>query len=492
MSTSTASSTLSTPVRNLIDGKWSDAGSVHESVNPSTGDVVGTFYSAGRAEGEAAIAAARTAFDTTDWSRSAALRARALYELADRLAERVPTLARTLMQENGKLLDQTTWEVKLSVDSLRYSAASALTQVAGRAAEPEPGMYFYSAPEPMGVAGIITPWNSPVILLVRALGPALGAGCTTVVKMPGQTALTNALFAEAVAATTSLPAGVVNILTEAGNEVAPLLVASPGVDVVNYTGSTQVGRSIAAAAGPTLKRLGLELGGKAPLIVFDDVDLDMVVPQLVASSIMMNGQFCCTGARVLVQRGIADELRTRLASALEAVKVGPAEDPSSQLGPLINKDAVARLDRFIQDATSYATVIVRGGPVTEPELARGAFFRPALLEVEELDVPLVQQELFGPVQTFEVFEDEADAIRRANATEFGLAASVFTGNDIRARQVGRDLRFGAIWVNTWGLLTEHFEQGGVKQSGYGVLCGPAAITEFQNLKTYASAAPRSA
>ncbi|GAA2469275.1 aldehyde dehydrogenase family protein [Winogradskya humida] len=459
--------------------------SIHESINPSTGEVIGTYASAGRAEAEAAIATARSTFDTTDWSRKPSLRSRALHELADRLSGNVPAIARMMAQENGKLLAQTTWEVATAVEWLRYSAASALLQIAGRAAEPTPGSYFHSTPEAAGVAGIIAPWNSPIVLLARALGPAIGAGCTTVVKMPGQTALTNALFADVVAATTALPAGVVTILTEAGNEVAPLLVASPDVDVLHYTGSTHVGRAIAAAAAPTLKRVSLELGGKTPMIVFDDADLDVVVPTLVQSSILMNGEFCCTGSRVLAQRGIADELRTRLAAALEAVKVGPALDPASQMGPLIDKAGVARVDRIVEEATAYAGVIVRGGPVTDPELAGGAFYRPTLLEVDEVDVPVVQQEVFGPVQTFEVFDDEPDAIRRANATEFGLAVSVFTGDDLRARRVGRELRFGGVWTNTWGTMSEHFEQGGMKQSGYGLLCGPAAISEFQNLKTYA-------
>ncbi len=283
--------------RNLINGVWSDTGSVHESICPSTGEVIGAYVSAGRAEAQAAVTAARFTFDTTDWSRSPSLRSRALNELADRLAEQAPAIARMLAQENGKLLAQTTWEVLTSVEWLRYSAASALVQIAGRAAEPTPGSYYHSVPEAAGVAGIIVPWNSPVILLVRALGPAIGAGCTTVVKMPGQTALTNAVFAEAVAATMSLPAGVVNILTEAGNEVAPLLIASPDIDVISYTGSTHVGRAIAAAAAPTPKRLGLELGGKTPLIVFDDADLDIAVHTLVMSSILMNGEFCCTGSR---------------------------------------------------------------------------------------------------------------------------------------------------------------------------------------------------
>ncbi|MDW5327021.1 aldehyde dehydrogenase family protein [Plantactinospora sp. KLBMP9567] len=478
--------------RNLINGEWSDTGSVHESIDPSTGEVVGAYVSAGRAEAQAAIAAARSTFDTTGWSCNPSLRSRALNELADRLAERVPAIARMLAQENGKLLAQTTWELLTSVEWLRYSAASALVQIAGRAAEPTPGSYYHSAPEAAGVAGIIAPWNSPVVLLVRALGPAIGAGCTTVVKMPGQTALTNALCADAVAATTSLPAGVVNILTETGNEVAPMLVASPDIDVISYTGSTHVGRAIAAAAAPTLKRLGLELGGKTPLIVFDDADLDIVVPTLVMSSVLMNGEFCCTGSRVLAQRGIADELRTRLAAALEGVKVGPALDPTSQMGPLIDKASVARVDRIVEEAAEYAKVIVRGGPVNDPDLAGGAFFRPALIEVDQVDVPIVQQEVFGPVQTFEIFDDETDAIQRANATEFGLAASVFTLDDLRARRVARGLRFGGIWFNTWGTMSEHFEQGGMKQSGYGTLCGPSAMSEFQHLKTYGSMAPQPA
>lgn len=487
--TTPTTDTAQATARNWINGQWSESGTAQESINPSTGEVVGSYVSAGRAEAEAAIAAARTAFDTTGWSRDPALRAKALYELADRLAERVPDLALMLSRENGKLLGQTTWEVSMSVDWLRYSAAAALTQVAGRAAEPTPGIYCFSSPEAAGVAGVISPWNSPIVLTVRSIGPAIGAGCTMVLKMPGQTGLTNSLFAEVVAATESLPPGVMNVLSEAGNEVAPLLVSSPDVDVISYTGSTQVGRRIAAGGAETLKRMNLELGGKTPLIVFDDVDLDAVIPQLVAAGTLMNGQFCATGSRVLVHKNIADDVRARLSAALESVQVGPSEDPTSQLGPLIDKASVARIDKLVEEATAYAKVLVRGGPPTDPDLAAGAFYRPTLLQVDEPNVPVVQQEIFGPVQTLEVFTDEADAIRLANATEYGLSASVYTGNDIRARQVGREIRFGVVWINTWGVLSEHFEQGGVKQSGYGLLCGPAAIEEFQNLKTYTTAAP---
>jgi betaine-aldehyde dehydrogenase len=472
------------PAKNWIDGRWNDGGAVHESANPSTGEIVGTYVSAGRAEANDAIDAARRAFDTTHWPRAAAVRAAALYKVADALESRVDELALMLSRENGKLIAQTTWEVRIAVDTARYSAASALTQVSGRAAEPSPGMHFWSVPEPMGVAGVIVPWNSPIVLAIRAIGPALGAGCTTVLKMPGQTALTNGLFAEILAEAEALPAGVLNVLTETGNEVAPALVASSDVNVISYTGSTRVGRAIAAAAAPTIKRLNLELGGKTPLILFHDIDLDAVLPQLVASCILMNGQFCVTGSRVLVHRDIADEVRTRLAAALETVRVGPSDDPSTELGPLIDQASVERVDRLIEEATAYARVIVRGGPPTDPALAQGAFYRPSLLEVDDTNVPLVQEEIFGPVQTLELFSDEAEAVAKANATVFGLGASIFTNDSKRARRIGRQIASGQVWINTWALLSEHFEEPGMKQSGYGRLCGPSAINEFQNLKVY--------
>ena len=224
MTSKAASQTQTVTSRNLVAGAWADGGTAVESINPSTGRSLGQFASAGAAEAAAAIAAARTAFDSTPWSRDSRARARALQELADRLAERVEEVAASLSREGGKLLRQTTWEVALTVEWLRYAAAQALTQAAGDYAEVAPGITFSSTPEPLGVAGIISPWNSPIILTARALGPALAAGCTVVAKMPGQTGLTNGLFAEVVAATKSLPPGVVNILTESGNVVATALV----------------------------------------------------------------------------------------------------------------------------------------------------------------------------------------------------------------------------------------------------------------------------
>ena len=475
--------TQSSVARHWIDGAWHDGGKVEDSHSPSTGKVLGRFCSAGADEARVAIAAARKAFDTSVWAKDRDLRFRALNELADRIEEKREVLARTLALENGKILAQATFEAGTAAPTLRYYAGLALTD-AGTASEVQPGIFFQTLQEPIGVAGIIIPWNSPVALLGRSLAPALAAGCTVVVKMPGQTGLTNGLFNEAVAATTTLPRGIVNIFTESCNEGAQLLVESSDVDAINYTGSAKVGRIIAANGGKTLKRMVLELGGKTPMIVFEDADLDAIAPLLVRGLTTFNGQFCMTGSRVLAARGIADDLRARLTELIRKVKVGPSDDPSSEMGPVIDKANVARIERFVAEAEAYAKVLVRGGPVTEGPLAAGAFYRPSLLEVEDVNVPLVQQEVFGPVLCFEVFNDEADAIRRANATEYGLGASIFTRDVARSYRVARELKAGTVWTNSWAVINPRFEEGGFKQSGIGRLRGSQGMEVFQETKTY--------
>lgn len=480
------SSTMKEPAKNWINGAWSAGGTIREAISPSNGRPLGTYLDIGPDEARQAIDAARTAVDTTNWSRDRNTRSRALFELADEVARRVAPMALMLAREGGKLLAQTQWELAVTVDWLRYAAATALLQTGGRALEAAPGMRFVSDPEPIGVVGVISPWNSPIVLSVRAVAPALAAGCAVVLKLPHQTALTNAMFAEAVAATVSLPPGVLNVVTETGSIAASMLVDSRDVNMISYTGSTRVGRVIAANGAKTLKRLNLELGGKAPLVVFDDADLSVVVPQIVTALVVMNGQFCCTGSRVLVQRGIADALRAALIEAYSRVRLGESDDPAAELGPLIDAASVKRVDGVVAEAASYAKILVRGGPVTDGPLASGAFYRPSLIEVQDLDAFVVQNEVFGPVQTFEIFDDEAHAIMRANATEYGLAASVFSSDTARCRRVGKAIQAGHIWMNCWGVMSEHFEQSGFKQSGVGVLCGPRAIEQFQEVKVYAS------
>jgi betaine-aldehyde dehydrogenase len=371
---------------------------------------------------------------------------------------------------------------------LRHNAAQALTEV-GSAAEVAPGHYFSSVAEPVGVVAIIVPWNAPVALFIRSLGPALAAGNTVVAKLPGQTALTNALVADVVSTAPFLPAGVVNMFTESGNAGAPFLIQSADVDMVGFTGSIEVGRKVAVAGAKTLTRMNLELGGKTPMIVFDDAALASTLPLLAVAVTTFAGQNCMAGSRILVQRGIADRVREHLEKRLTHVVVGPGEDENTEMGSLIDAGAVARVDRIVEDSASYGKVIVRGGPVTDGALAPGAFYRPSLIEVEDLSAPIIQQEIFGPVATFEIFDDENDAIHRANATEFGLAAGVFTRDVDRARRVSREINAGTVWTNTWFAINNGFEEGGYKQSGLGRLRGARGLADFQEIKTYVHFVP---
>ncbi|PXY29844.1 aldehyde dehydrogenase [Prauserella coralliicola] len=486
MSTFDVATSPAVPARHWINAQWAQSEVTGQSINPSNGEVVGYYHDGGAVEAVAAIAAASAAFVAGEWAREVDLRARAISQIADGIEARTHELASMISQENGKLLWQSTFEVSTAVQWLRYNAAACLiSSDVGRHADIGPDVHFRSSPEPLGVAGIITPWNAPITLTARALGPALAAGCTAVVKMPAQTALTNALFSEIIAQCSALPAGVVNVFTESGSGGAELMVSSSDVAVISYTGSTAVGRKIVESSAATLKRLNLELGGKTPLILLDDADLDAAIPTVVSAATMLNGQFCVTGSRVLAHRAIAGEVRTRLSEALAAVQPGPSDDPASQIGPLIDRASAERVDRLVEAALAHAVPLVRGGLIAEGPLAGGAFYRPTLLEVERLDIPVVQEEIFGPVQTFEVFDSDAEAIHRANATEYGLGAAVFTRSPDRARAMGRELQAAGVWINTWGLLNEKFEQGGYKASSNGgFLCGPRALEQFQQIKVY--------
>jgi betaine-aldehyde dehydrogenase len=466
----------------LLGGKLAGSPRQSTSTSPADGGVLGTYADADEADARAAVELARAAFRDTAWSRDRRLRHRVLTDVADAIERRTDEFVSLLARENGKILAEAGFELSLTVPKLRYYAGLALSE-GGRAAEVAPGLHIRTVPEPVGVAGVIVPWNSPIVLSVRSFAPALAAGCTVVMKLPGQTGLVNGLLHEVLADIESLPAGVLNSLTESGDEVAKYLVSSPDVDALSYTGSTKVGRAIMAGASGTLKRLSLELGGKTPMLIFDDADLDAAVPVLTKAVTTFSGQFCMTGSRVLAQRGIADELRARLSESLAAVKVGPGDDTASEMGPMIDAPSARRVDGLVAAAAGYATVLVRGGLPEGTESS--AYYRPSLIEVSDVDTPIVQQEVFGPVATFEVFGTEADAVRRANATEYGLAASVWSRDIDRPLRVGRELRAGTVWTNTWAVVVDQFEEGGFGHSGLGRLNGLRGLAEFQEDKTYA-------
>jgi acyl-CoA reductase-like NAD-dependent aldehyde dehydrogenase len=469
------------PRGHLIAGEWYPAGPLEESVNPSTDQVLGVFHSADRTVAAAAIEVAADAFTsaaTSRWRADPELRARVLWSMADALLRDQTILATALALENGKTVGSANAEVARSAGKLRHAAGLALTDM-GRAAVSPAGELSVLLKEPIGVAGIITPWNSPIILAIRSLAATLAAGCAVVMKMPAQTALTNALLARTLASVPDIPRGVLNIVTESGSELARSLVEDPRVAAVSYTGSTAVGTRIMAAAAPTLTRLVLELGGKTPVLVLPDADIEAAVPILVDAATRFAGQFCMAGTRLIVHENIADELITRLASALSAVRIGPAIDPAVQMGPLIDHGAVERVDALVDDAhREGAEAVLRGGPTQGP----GSFYRPALIRVSGEGSTLTQTEIFGPVVTVEIVDSDESAIELANDSPFGLAAAVWTTDDARAQWVSSAIKAGTIWLNTWGRVVERFEEGGYRLSGLGRLGGLSGIAEFQLTK----------
>ena len=465
-----------------INNEWTNSEFQKESFNPATGEVIGRYADAGKPEAIAAIDAARKAFADSEWKSNRQLRHKAINQLADQFELHQTRLAEMLMIENGKVKNESEFECRLVAPRLRYYAALALTEF-GRALETKPGSFSMLLSEAVGVAGIIAPWNSPVILMARSLAPALASGCTVVIKMPSQSAQITGLMNELFASVKDIPAGVLNMFTESGSEGAAYLIESPDVPVISYTGSTRTAQILMRNGAPGLKRFNFELGGKTPVIVFDDANLEIALPIIEKGITVFAGQFCMTGSRILVQRGIADEVKKRLSKRLQNVRIGPASDLASDMGPMIDKANVERVDKVVEEAIrNGAKVLIRGGKVTKGPLANGAFYAPALLEVDDNSMKIVQEETFGPVATVQVFDTANDAIALANDNIYGLAASVWSQDVDLPLKIARELQAGTVWINSWAQVNDEFEEGGYKFSGIGRLNGLAAMHDFIEVK----------
>ena len=464
-----------------IAGNWLDEAphGWQDIQSPSDGSILSQAPTGSAELAAQAVAAARQAFETSAWATDPRLRAAVLLEFADQLEARADEIARLMAQENGKLLAQARHEVAAGYGEARYYAGVA-RNVFGRTFESGVGKLSLMTREPSGVVSVIVPWNAPVTLLVRSAAPALAAGCSIVVKPAPQTPLTNAAVMACFDAVEALPKGIVNSVNEAGIEVGTVLSTHPEIDVISFTGSSRTGKIIMANAAETIKHVSLELGGKAPALVFDDADMDKAIGEIKRGSLALNGQMCTCISRVLVQDTIYAQFKARLAAAFEQTSMGNALE-AVELGPVIDKANQARLLSLVDRAADEARLVVRGSAGTG-DLAAGSFVGPTLFEIDDVGHDLVQTELFGPIVSLERFEAETDGIESANATRYGLAASVYTRDLNRAMRLGRKLKFGTVWLNCHNRLFAEVETGGYRESGIGRLHGLEAMNDFLETK----------
>ena len=469
--------------KNLINGEWTGAqdGATGTSVNPASQDVIGSYPASSRADAKAAIAAAAAAFELPNWAQNPRLRQLVLLRWADRLEQRIDYLAALLTRENGKVLVQSRNEVIGAISEIRYYAG--LTRyIPGHVFEVEPGIFSTVLKEPAGVTGIIVPWNAPVVLLIRSVAPALCAGCTIVVKPAPQTTLITYEMLRDLHEAPGLPPGVLNLLSEKGHEVAQELVSHPDVAVLSFTGSNATGVRIMADAAPTMKKLSLELGGKSCCLVFQDADLAVAAPAIAQAAVIISGQQCTAARRVLVHGSRYDEMKEVLSKSFSDLRIGFGDAAGMHMGPLIDPTALAQVEKKVQMAMDTADEVILAGGRMGGDLSKGNFMSPTLVAHRDTNAFFCQEEIFGPFVVLERFEDEKEAVARANHTEFGLSASVWTHDGARAMRVARALRDGTVWINDHNKLFAEAEMGGYRKSGLGRLHGYDALMDFQEIK----------
>lgn len=465
-----------------IDGKFEDGESERELYNPATGKVLTKVSEASTKQVEKAITAARKAFDKGPWPRlTAAERSQFLFKIADKLDENKEELAQLETLNGGKPIRESRYDVADAANCFRYYAGL-ITKPTGQQVEVPAPSFTTVVREPIGVCGQIIPWNYPLLMAAWKLAPALAAGNTCVLKPSEYTPLTAIRLAE-ILSELELPNGVVNIVLGAGPTVGQPIAESTLVDKIAFTGSVKTGKLIASSALTNLKKVTLELGGKSPMVVFSDFDLDTAVDYALFAIYCNAGQVCSAGSRMIVEESIYDDFVKKMAARAKKIKLGAGLDENTEMGPLVSEAQFKRVMEYIELGKKEGAKLEAGGDKpSNKDLSNGYFVNPTIFSNVKPDMRIAQEEIFGPVVVIEKFKTEDEAIELANDSQYGLAGAVFSNDITRAHRVVKAIRAGITWVNVYHNTYTECPWGGYKQSGWGRELGIAGLEAYTELK----------
>ncbi len=478
---------LEKPRKMLINGNWVEAvsGKTFPTYDPSTGEVLATVAEGDKADIDLAVKAARKAFEGPWRKMSASQRGRLIWKLGDLIDEHVEELAYLESLDNGKPLTVArAADVPLAAELFRYMAGWA-TKLEGNTIPlsvpytPKARYLAYTLREPVGVVGQIIPWNFPLLMAAWKLGPVLATGCTVVLKPAEQTPLSALKLGELIMEA-GFPEGVVNIVPGYGETAGAALAAHNDVDKIAFTGSTEVGKLIVHAATGNLKKVSLELGGKSPNVIYKDADLKTAIPGAASAIFFNHGQCCCAGSRLYVEQSVFDQVVEGVAEAAKKIKIGPGLDASTEMGPLVSEEQLARVCGFLDSGFSQGAKALAGGKKAGD---KGYFVEPTVLVNTKDDMKVVQEEIFGPVVAALPFTDPEEFVTRANDNVYGLAAGVWTKDIGKAHRTAELLRAGTVWINCYNIFDAALPFGGYKQSGWGREMGHEVLNNYTEVKS---------